>query len=87
MENNKKKEADRKWRQSDKGKEYMRDYMKEYIKSGKGKSITKKSAKKYYDQLCLYNGETLRFISLIMRFKRAGIEHPAVEAKKYLIEQ
>lgn len=71
------------WYQSDKGKEYHRNYMK----SGKGKLAAIKSAKKYFDQLCLYNGKTLRFISLIMRFKRAGIEHPAVEARKYLIEQ
>jgi len=76
------KEVNRKWRQSDKGKEYHRNYMK----YGKGKSAAIKSAKKYFDQLCLYNGETLRFISLIMRFKRARIEHPAIEARKYLIE-
>ena len=37
-------------------------------------------------QLCIYNSEMLTLAALIMRFRRAGIEHPAIEAKKYLLK-
>ena len=43
--------------------------------------------KQYSSQLCSYNGETLTFKALSMRFKRKGVEHPTLEAKKYLINQ
>ena len=55
---------------------------KEYNKTNK----CKKSQKEYYNQLCIYNGETLTLNALSMRFRRAGIPHPTAEAKKYLIE-
>ena len=44
----------------------------------------KKSQKEYYNQLCLYNGETLTLNALSMRFRRQGIPHPTIEAKKYI---
>ena len=75
---------------SDKGKEYMRKYNqsekgkeahKKYQQSEKGKEVRKK----YYNRPCLYNGETLTLGALIKRFRRAGISHPVLEAKKYLI--
>lgn len=42
--------------------------------------------KKYYNQLCSYNGETLTLNALSKQFRRAGMEHPCIEAKKYLLE-
>ena len=54
---------------------------KEYQKSDK----CKKSQKEYYNQLCSYNGETLTLNALSMRFRRMGIDHPTLEAKKYII--
>ena len=40
---------------------------------------------KYYNQLCSYNGETLTLNTLSARFRKSGIAHPAIEAKKYLL--
>lgn len=48
------------------------------------KSQLKKACKKYYSQICIYNGETLTLKALFRRFQRAGIPHPTQEAKKYL---
>lgn len=77
-----------KYRQSGKRREYMKeyrkDYMKEYCQSEKYKESCRKSNKKYFNQLCLYNGEELTLSALRSRFSRAGIEHPTTEAKKYL---
>lgn len=64
--------ANRKYRQSNKGKEVQRNY--------------NQIIKHKYDHLCLYNGETLTFRALYLRFYRAGVEHPRLEAKKYLIK-
>ena len=50
------------------------------------KEYQKEYQKQYENQLCYYNGETLKLYALVMRFRRAGIEHPVVEAKKYIIE-
>ena len=58
------KETDRRYKQSDKGKETHR---------------------KYRNQICSYNGETLTLSALSKRFLRKGIEHPVLEAKKYLL--
>ena len=63
-------------------KEFQKKYQKEYIQSDK----CKESHKKYYNQLCSYNGETLTLSALKERFQRRGIDHPTIEAKKYLIE-
>ena len=54
---------------------------KEYEKTDK----RKEAQKKYYNQLCCYNGQTLTLAALQMRFKSQGIDHPVIEAKKYLI--
>ena len=58
---------------------------KEYQKSDKHKEIHRKSSKKYDNQLCFYNGETLTLNALRTRFWSKGIPHPVIEAKKYLI--
>ena len=77
-----KKEYKKEYNKSDKFKEYQ----KQYNKSDKGKESNKKSKNKYDNQLCNYNGETLTLCALSSRFRRAGIEHPTLEAKKYLIK-
>lgn len=65
---------------NDKYKEYRKEYYKSYYKTYKNE------LRKYQNQLCRYNGEVLKLYTLVMRFRRAGIEHPTLEAKKYLIE-
>ena len=45
----------------------------------------KKTNKEYQNQLCSYNGEVLTLASLSMRFRRARMPNPDIEAKKYLI--
>ena len=71
-------------------------YKKEYEKSEKRKKAKKeyeKSEKRkkykeeYNNQLCFYNGETITLTALKTRFSRAGVEHPVLEAKKYLLKQ
>ena len=62
--------------------ERRKEYHKEYDKSNK----YKESKKKYQNQLCSYNGETLTLHALYERFRRAGIPHPTIEAKKYLLQ-
>lgn len=44
------------------------------------------SKKQYDNQQCLYKNEILTLCALKARFIRQGIEHPTLEAKKYLIE-
>ena len=73
------KKYNKKYQKSDKGKEAQ----KKYNKSGKGKE----AQKKYNNQLCSYNGETLTLHALRMRFWRQGIQHPQIEAKKYLLNK
>ena len=63
-------------------KEYQKEYKKEYYKYDKYKEYQKK----YDNQLCCYNGETLTLHALYLRFSRAGIEHPTLEAKRYIIK-
>ena len=41
--------------------------------------------KKYHNQLCSYNGETITINTLRARFRKSGIPHPTAEAKKYLV--
>ena len=57
-------------------KKYDKEYHKEYHK---------KYDKKYQNQLCYYDGKKLTLHALYSRFKKAGIEHPTKEAKKYLV--
>ena len=45
----------------------------------------RKASNNYENQLCCYNNEILTLATLSMRFIKAGIEHPTLEAKKYLI--
>ena len=66
-------------------KEYKKEYNKEYIKSEKGKESNRKSSNKYNNQLCFYNNEVLTLNALSQRFTKAGIPHPQIEAKKYLL--
>ena len=47
----------------------------------------RKSSNNYESQLCCYNNEVLTLATLSMRFIKAGIEHPTLEAKKYLIQE
>ena len=54
---------------------------KEYKKTEKYKEYQKE----YNNQLCIYNNEILTLHALVIRFSRAGIDHPTVEAKKYLL--
>ena len=58
-----------------------KESQKEYQKTDK----CKKARKEYENQLCFYNSETLTLHALSTRFWRAGIPHPVIEAKKYLI--
>ena len=81
-------------------KEYQKEYMKEYQKSDKYKNYQKEYQqsdkykehqkefyKEYHNQLCCYNGEVLKLCALSKRFQRAGIPHPQIEAKKYLLNK
>ena len=75
------KKASRKREKTDKRKKYK----KEYEKTDKRKKYKKESNRKYHNQLCSYNGETLTLCALSTRFMRMGIPHPTLEAKKYLL--
>ena len=63
--------------------ERRKEYKKEYEKSDK----RKKAKKEYNNQLCFYNGEKLTLCALATRFQKAGIPHPQIEAKKYLLNK
>ena len=65
--------------------ERKKKYHKEYHKSPKYKEYIKEYHKGYNNQPCLYNGEVLTFATLATRFRRAGIEHPKIETKKYIL--
>ena len=62
-----------------------KEYQKEYQKTEKGKETHKKAQNKYDNQLCSYNGELLTLCALSARFRKAGIPHSTIEAKKYLL--
>ena len=47
----------------------------------------RKASNNYENQLCCYNNEVLTLSTLSMRFIKAGIKHPTLEAKKYLIKE
>ena len=61
--------------------ERCKEYQKEYEKSDK----RKKAKKKYDNQLCFYNGQTITLNALRNRFWRQGLSNPTQEAKKYLL--
>ena len=88
------KETKKEYRKSNKFKKYQEEYQKtdkgkkskkEYEKTERYKETHRKSSNKYDNQLCIYNGETLTLCALSTRFRRAGIPHSTVEAKKYLL--
>lgn len=79
--------------------EYKKEYGEEYYESHKEEILNQKKQyneshkeeiskrrKQYYNQKCSYNGETLSLAALSTRFRAKGIEHPQIEAKKYLIK-
>ena len=68
-------------------KQYQKQYYKENI--DKKKQYYKEnidSIKQKNNQQCLYENELLTLCALRNRFAKKGIEHPTLEAKKYLIE-
>ena len=69
----------------DRYKEHQIEYLKEYQQSEKFKKYKKEYNKEYYNQTCFYNGEKLTLCALAKRFSKAGIPHPIIEAKKYLV--
>lgn len=48
------------------------------------KELRKKNSMKYNNQICIYNGEEIKLITLSSRFRKLGIPNPSSEAKKYL---
>ena len=60
-------------------RQQIKQYNKQYYETNK------EEKKQYNNQLCSYNNETLTLAALSMRLMRQGIQHPAQEAKKYLI--
>ena len=81
QKSDKRKEYQKEYRKSDKYKKYQKEYKKEYEKTDKRKEYKKQ----YNNQLCLYNDEVLTLNALASRFRKAGIEHSTIEAKKYLL--
>ena len=75
--------------------EYNKQYQKQWYKENADsiKQYNKEHAdsirqqqKQYHNQQCLYENEILTLCALSTRFSRKGIEHPILEAKKYLIK-
>ena len=81
-----KKEHQKEYQKSDKYKEYQKEYQKSDKYKEYKKEYNKEYQKEYNNQTCRYNGETLTLNALCLRFYRAGIEHPTLEAKKYIIK-
>ena len=77
------KESQKEYKKTEKYKESQKEYQKKYEKTDKRKEYKKE----YNNQICFYNGETLTLNALSNRFYKAGIEHPTIEAKKYLIKK
>ena len=65
--------------------ERKKEYNKEYQKSDKYKESHRKASNNYENQICCYNNEVLTLATLSMRFIKAGVSHPTLEAKKYLL--
>ena len=83
----KRKKAKKEYQKEYQKTDQFKKYQKEYYNSERGKESLKKAQNKYQNQLCCYNGEILTLGTLSKRFQRAGIEHPNIEAKKYLIQK
>ena len=65
--------------------ERYKESQKQYQKTDKFKESHRKASNKYGNQLCCYNGETLTLSALSLRFRKKGIPHSQIEAKKYLL--
>ena len=78
------KEARKKYEQSEKGREVQRKAQRKYYQTDKGKEVRKRK-REFDNRLCEYNNEKLTLHALRLRFYRAGIPNPYIEAKKYLI--
>ena len=73
-------------------KQYYESNKEEVLEQRKQYYVSHEKQKKQYqriydNQLCLYNGQTLTLCALRERFKRQGISHPTIVAKKYIIPQ
>lgn len=66
------------------GRLNKREYDKKRYKENADK--IRQQQKQYNNQQCLYENEILSLNALRTRFFRQGIEHPTLEAKKYLIK-
>ena len=62
--------------------ERRKEYQKEYKQNNEK---CKEYQKKYDNQPCLDNGEVLTFATLASRFRKSGVEHSKLEAKKYIL--
>ena len=71
---------------SNRAKGWNIERIKETNKKYKKTDKYKKAKKEYRSQIRFYNGETLTLNALYQRFQRAGITHPTIEAKKYLLQ-
>ena len=60
--------------------QYKKQWYKEHADS------IRQQKKQYDNQQCLYENELLTLRALRLRFSKKGIEHPTLEAKKYLIK-
>ena len=78
------KESQKEYNKSDKCKKAKKEYYKAH--KDEFKKYQKEYQKQYDSQLCCYNGETLTLAALRDRFRRKGIVHPQLEAKKYLLQ-
>ena len=84
--------------EADKLKEKEQQFIEQYNPTynscnAKGLNIERKKKtkkeynKEYYSQLCCYNGKIITLDTLRHLFSRAGIQHPQIEAKKYLLNK
>ena len=62
--------------------ERRKEHQKEYKHNNEK---CKEYQKKYDNQPCLYNGEVLTFATLASRFRKSGVEHSKIKAKKYIL--
>lgn len=63
--------------------ESHKEQIKQYRESHKEEILKQK--KQYNNKLCFFNGKHITLNTLAMRFRRAGVEHPVIEARKYLV--
>ena len=63
--------------------EKYKEHHKEYYQQNRKKCNEYQN--KYNNQLCIYKNEKLTLAALSTRFRRAGIENPTKEARKYLV--